>query len=354
MSGLTALLPRTRKRLLPQWRRRSGWIGVDVNDREIRLAQLAHSDQTLRIEKSLIIPRAVSDTDSVNYLPPGFKELRRQFRGRSAASVLPDSISEFRTFNLPDMETVDARAFLNHELQSADRARVFDCWEILSVKRDDSRQFGVIVTDESTAAQLGADLFATGLNCERIDGRPHALARAAKLMFAARPQETQAVVEFAETCTTFTLAIDGQNIFARQIQQLAMQHVIQTVQSQLALDESVCRLLLREYGIETSSAPGDGELRSALRDITHEFLMQLTEELQRTLEFTRALPGHRAPARIILAGVGATIRGLPSALQREMNLPVRTWTMPAAPGISTQIIPALAVAAALSEPGVPA
>lgn len=341
-----------------------GWTGIDIGTSAIKVVQLEHDGSRLYLRGRWVF--CPDDGDGSG--PPGNIEdlllqlskhrqiLRRMFRRREAAAVLPMSLMDYRTLEIPRSSRTEMHHMVREEL-AAERANspspfVFDFWELgdANSKSADAVRLGAVGLDENVSDQTTETLRANGFCCKVLDCVPCAMARAVQLADPKRVQEPALVLDLGSSACTLVLAVNGRPMFTRVLRSCGLRTFIQAIQSGMQVTAAESYQLLRQFGLyaakgQSLAIPASGVTCHLL---AHP-LAQLLGELERTLQHLSHLNGANTPRRIWLLGGGAVIRHLDRAISGALNLPALCWGLnksEADPGDAGEAI--FGVAAALS------
>lgn len=318
-----------------------GWIGIDLGNRAVKLAQVERVGSQLRLVHSRLLAR---DADDETHRPAiaWWEEVLRSdgcfdgFRGTQAACVLPASMTELRAMNLPEGSEPERRAMVGNELAASGLAsRVFGFWDShppAAQGPTSLENVNVVSLLEEEASCVATMLEDAGVVCNVIDGLPLTLARAVQLASLAAPAKPVAAVDWGYTSATFCLLCDRRPIFTRRLRDCGFGLMAAAVRDALAVSHADAEQLLARYGF-CGAQTHDGPLRDVqevLAEIVFEPLAAMVAELDKTLSYPELHRAQVVPQQIWLFGGGATVRNVGPLLSARLGRDVLSWRMPAA------------------------
>ena len=322
----------------PLTTQRVGWIGVDVGNAAIKCAQVERTASGWRLVGSLVLPAngalGTLESSSGSFA----RDLRTRlvqsgrFTGRNVACVLPMSVTDLRTVDLPDGTDDELREMIEQELEQAGEGEaqcVFDFWHSGRKSEGELQQVDVLSISRSLAENLGHGLIRAGLRCHVLDGLPFTLARALQ-MFAPAQAAPVAAIDWASRGATVCICREGRPLFTRPLKDCGLAAVLERVQVGLDLSADESMQLLATYGLPVRSAGPPGELQQIIGEFVSEAFSRIVEELKRTLSYLRHQQGSVFPQRMCLMGGGAAVRNAAAAISAEVGLPVDVWELPSA------------------------
>jgi len=326
-------------------RRRTGWIGVDLETRTLRLAQVKRSHSGLRVAASVVAPRmrAVgAEGDAIGKRSQWTSRellaaisLNKNFSGRQTACVLPMCLADFNVLALPPGQTAERRAMVAHELSSlfARDEREFGFWNsgsAASASPSDMEDVNVLSVPRKLVSQVADDFSAARLNCRVIDGLPFALARAVELAYAPGLTAPVGAVDWAYASATFSVVSAGRPLFTRHLRNCGAGLLVGAVSEELNLSEEESAQLLLAYGLPDQKEV-DGrrkEVQDVIAEVIAGHLNEMCEELARTLSYLKMQSSAILPERLCLFGEGATVKNVTSFLSAKVELPIDVWRLP--------------------------
>ncbi len=326
--------------------RRTGWIGIELGTRTLKLAQVERAGSVLRVAASVVMPRASAggggSAASTHCHWKGKElaaalQLKDGFRGRAAACVLPMSVTDFQALSMPPAEETERRAMVANEVWAAfsgdGRPREFDFWELESTQETDSadlKNVNVLSVPSDLVSRVVKDVSRGGLHCEAIDGLPFVLARAVKLAFPTHAGAPVAAVDWGHGSSTFCVAAGGRPLYTRHLRNQAAGRLTEDVGRELGLTPEESYQVLAEYGLPDPQGRDDerAEIQRAIAEVTAGKIDEMVEELKRTISYLEVQQKEIVPQRICLLGDGAAVRGIATALSSKVGVAVDLWELP--------------------------
>jgi type IV pilus assembly protein PilM len=348
---------RTRQAPLPRLLRRRLAVGLEVGASALKVVALRPgkppSLQHLGLRPT---PPGVLQDDVILDEATLKAELGALFReagirSRTVATAVPNRLAITRNLQLPKMPLKDLQKAIPWE---AERYIPFPIQEVafdyfvLDHPDDvpDGGEVEVVVaaTRLDSVTQLAGALRGAGLDPTVLDIKPFALLRALRGSLLGdrldhstlagssytEDDEIGVVVEVAASSSTITLA-RGERVLMNRNLGVAGDDFSTALQRAFGLDFDSAEALKLRYGgalppdaegaspeATVPGAPHPERVYETLRPIVAE----LTTEIRRSLEFFRVQSGNAHISRLLLAGGGAKLRGLPTAVSRALNLRV--------------------------------
>ena len=342
------------------FRKSSGWVGIDIGSHTIKLAQIERHGKQIRIasrwaitgdENQLLSRESILDGRFSNQLS-AMRQMRRMFTRRESASVLPMSIVDYRSIDIPHVDPIEQRQIVGEELAADLDAEtsdfLFDFWNLPTESSADSEtaRLDAVCLPRTIASRIAKDLMDIGSDCQLLNAMPCAIARAVQI---ANPAETDNIVcglNLGFTSSTLVMVRNGNPIFSRVLRSESLRSIIQPLQSSFNLSVEESRQLLTHVGVglpgQSNPTTGSSIMQRVVAPIE-----SLTSELIRTVDYIHLQPGRYYPSRICLMGGGGLIKNLPLLIENKLHIPVQLWSLPdTKPDLSD---PLYAVAAALSS-----
>lgn len=347
-------------------RSRTGWIGVDLGSQCLKLAQLEYQGGRAQIAAASIIPvpEGRFDAARADWLTTTLQERltrRHGFQGRTAACALSMSIAECRSMNIPPGSPHERRQMIALELAEVGASGgavgvgegiSFDYWDAWPVPGDTNTSASVLSISEKLTTQVADALYRAGLNCPVLDGGPFPLARSAELVAdVSLGGQTVAVLDWGHRSVQFAVVVNGQPAFSRILKDCGAGLLAAAVIKSLDLTIEESQQLLTGCGLPHPRADLHPvtELQALVADSAGEPFNKLVAEVDKTLSYLRTQREELVPAKIWLAGGGATIRHAAERLGFETGINVIPWRLPRGGNAGDlQVQELLAQAAALS------
>lgn len=330
---------------LPWTARRTGWIGVDLGRRSLKLAQVERMGDEWRLRHGVIVRR---DDDRLGewtaadlrraLLPPG------AFAGKEAAAVFSMSQTDLQVVAVPQLPQ-HQWAIVASELAARSDGdpthRTFDFWlgEPTPPRESDLAdepadiEVHALSLSNDTAWSLTRSLAETGCRCEVIDGLPTALVRAS-WMAGESSEEPVAVLDWSDSGASFVVARNNRPVFVRSLRDCGVGTLGAKAAEALGLSPDETEGLLSEFGLldpEETDTGDQREVQQVVMDLTVDVLRHLLDQLGRTLEYLTARQPDWMPERILLTGGGAAIRNAGELISWHVGLDVVPWSIGTGP-----------------------
>jgi Tfp pilus assembly PilM family ATPase len=334
----------------------TGWIGMDIGTRMVKLAQVRRSGDHWRLtsrwvlgdEDGAPLTHDLLANGALGQQTTSLRSVRRMFGGRLAAAALSTSLVELRSFELPTGPWSETRAMIDQEF-AADaspnlRDYEFDAWQ--AVPGETLTKVIAVALNRDLSVRVANDLLEAGFECAAIDALPCALARAVTMCDPDAASEPVAALDIGDLAAQLTILKEGRPIFYRTFRNCGLQALMQPLGEKLSISRVECRQLLTRYGIPTGDA-SDAGVAKATGQVVGRALENLVDELHRTSQFV----SHQlrvSPKRMWLFGGGGTIRNFAAYLTRQTGLPTANWSLSGGTGATEGTDPLFGVAAGLS------
>ncbi len=324
-----------------------GWIGLDLGHRSISVAQVQRSSQGVRIVASAEVPRTLlprtEDESSETFRDVSKQELEALrmlvpgLSGRTAACVLPMSVTELTHLGVPPAEPAEQFAMVANEVADTfgqgRGERQFDFWNSGLSRGENSAALmdvNIISVSAERTAPVAESFTAAGLDCRVLDGLPHAVARAVALASPHQFERPLAGAHLAHDSAVFVLARGGVPIFTRHLRNGGTHRIIAQVGKSLGLVQSEAAHVLREFGLPDKGIPNsrDGQIQDVIAEVVAETVNEIVDELRRTLSYLTTLGSEIAPDGVCLLGDAAAIRNLAPHLSEKTGVAVCNWELP--------------------------
>ena len=324
--------------------RRTGWIGVDIGTRTVKLAQVVRYGDRARLLNGIVLQRSHpwSDQDDVALAAPvsSYREIfaalhaNTRFSGRNVACVLPMNAYQLRSMTLPSGTASERRAMVAEELASewADKAQemTFDYWELDS-SSDGSEPSGAnvaaLATTKQWISQVVSDCDHARLDCWAVDGVPLAMARAVSLVANLGPGARVLALDWGFSNTTLSVVGDRRSLLSRRLRDCSLRQLLEHVRSTLGVSLEQAQYVVDRFGVVKPGevAAADHEIQSAVTEAAAATLEGLADEIRRTLRYLEIQRQKMRPSALWILGGGASIRNLAEYLEPAIGLPVRIW-----------------------------
>ena len=330
-------------------RRRTGWIGIDIGSRSIKVAQVERDPEgRLRVRQAVIIGRETPwlDSDSPAGSPAGASGLEvvaalsygDRFAGTRAACALPMHLYGFRGLHIPHGSLDERRSMLRgalHDLWTeSGEACEFDFWDTDlpgRKARQDEPNVNVLAVPRRWTRRLTEDAAHAELRLQVLDGPPLAIARAVQLCSPTPEKSPSLAIDWGFTSTTLCVVLNGRAVYTRRVRSCGLRLVCDSIQETLGVSLEETQHLLLSYGLPVGASDRKRHpLQRMLLNAATEHLDRFSEEIRRTLAYFRAQRRELIPERIWLMGGGASVAGAAPWLSSACETPVETWKLPAA------------------------
>jgi len=282
---------------------KSGWIGVDIGERAIKVAQLRRDGDRL-VLASTAVYRRHADSLSLSDDLLAAKTLSEGLRGARAAATLTMRDSLVEPVNEGRPET---RA----------EGRCVDGWEAGPVSA-----YTLSVPAERVEATVDG-LSRVGLHCCLIDGPPLAIARVLRLTPGYRSDELIGALDWGETAVTFVAASGGQARYVRRLAGGGLAAVRDRVAEELGLGEADAEQAILRYGARAADPPTP-EAR-VVNEVARAAVRPTIQDLKRSLEHLGGKLKCKGPERIVMLGAGAAAPGLAGIVSAATDRPAEEW-----------------------------
>jgi Tfp pilus assembly PilM family ATPase len=208
-----------------------------------------------------------------------------------------------------------------------DEEPCFDYWETTPQSRGETASLAVTMLPAPRAQKIARLIAAQRLDCHVIDSGLCALARATResVPRCSGEEATTLAVDLGWTSTRLLLTQRGEPRFCRVLPDSGCRHWVQRLVERFQLRGKEAWSVLEQLGVgstESSKRLGPaGEIRVCLEPV----LLQLTHELQRTMQFVRRQLPDQLPTSVWLFGGGARIRCIETKLAEHLQLPTACW-----------------------------
>lgn len=302
-------------RLLP---RASTPIGLDLGAHTIRAVQTDQSG-------GVVTSAAVTRPDPA--LPISVEEIehfrgvlyRQGFIGRTVFAAVPKSALMRTTIELPPKDSGApiaeiARSEIARQAKADPSSFEFALWDAPQPPRHggSSRAIGVGCPHEDASALI-ASIESTNLTVAGLFTPSTALAAS---LPPPKPGATIAAVDIGWSDATFILIGHGSIVFERQLGGCGIGVFVAKLAKSRGLDPARLSAALRKSDGKQGDHP-------AVREITERMTEAVASELRSSVDYLRGCDGVEPPERIILAGGGAAVPGLPEAVSDAAGVRVR-------------------------------
>jgi len=327
--------------------RKTGWIGIDLETRTLRLAQVKRLRNGLRIVASAVVPRirtvngegdaVAKHSEWTSQQLQAALSLHAGFAGRTAACVLPMCLADLNVLSLPPGGIVERRAMVAHELSSMfaqdEREREFSFWNwnsATTLNASDMEDVNVLSVPRKLVSRVADNFSAARLTCKVIDGLPFALARAVELASAPGLTAPVGAVDWGFACATFCVVSGGKPLFTRHLRHCGASLLVKAVSDELSLSEDEAVQVLLAYGLPDHEGEDHKrrEIQEVIAEVAGHHLNEMSEELKRTISYLQMQYPGILPKQLCFFGDGATVKGVTPFLSEKVGIPTDVWRLP--------------------------
>jgi Tfp pilus assembly PilM family ATPase len=327
-----------------------GWIGVDLGTHTVKLAQAVRTPAGVRLHDAAVIQRPSpwpsADALAFDEPDPSWPEMLAalecgDFRGRSAACLLPMNICELRGLKIPHGDLHERRAMIASELADDEAERAgpleFDYWELggeKGIETSDGFNVNVMSVTRPWIDQVAADCQRVRLDCWAVDGAPLAMSRAVSLASGVHHGDRAVAVDWGFSNTTISVVGKGRPLYARRLHDCNFRKCLAAIEDSLGVTRDHAQHLVSIHGVVPPSAQnpaavtGEAEIQSAITAAISEVVASLVEQIERTLRFVEQQRRHQHLTSLWLMGGGASMRNIGPHLTAALRLPVSIWRLP--------------------------
>jgi len=308
-------------------RQRESLIGIDLEGRAVRAAQLVRSGQGWSLAAALALPRTATGAG----LEPGEVEqlvgalTRLGFRGKRVVLGVPEEKILTGVLELPpktsgaplaEIALAELAGMHGYEPHAAEAV----CWELpASARRGSSQAMGVACRHADAETVLEA-FDRSGLDVVALDSRLHAVARACE---GALPQTGVAAVLDMEWSRTMLLLLNqGKVVYKRTTAEHALQHLGKTLMQSLTIEEDSMFYLLAEVGLAPQTEEYAAQAQ-AIRPLIAKHLDSVVASLQSPFAYATSQYSGATLDTLLLVGHGAAIPGVAEHLQPRLGVNVQ-------------------------------
>ncbi|MBM4018483.1 MAG: hypothetical protein FJ288_09190 [Planctomycetes bacterium] len=307
--------------------RRESFIGVDLEGRAVRAAQLRPAGRGWSLGAALVMPRAAADTPLQRAEVEALRGalLRQGFRGRRIVVAVPEDKLVTGVLELPprssgapldDIARTELANMHGYDLQAAEAVS----WDLpQSSRRGTTQAMGVACRHADAEAVLAA-FDGSGLQVQALDARLAAVARACGPVLS--PDGITAVLDLEWTGAMLLLVHQATVFYKRTVSEGALKQLVKALMEGLGVDEDAVFLLLAEVGLAPRAAEHAAHAE-AIAPAISKYLDSLVSALRTPLGYAVAQYPGAAVAGLLLVGHGAGIPGAAACLQERLEMDVR-------------------------------
>lgn len=315
-------------------------VGLEIGASSLKLVELTGSPPSLRAYAQRPTPPGVLVDNQVVEPSALAQEIRELFhqagvRKKYVVTAAPSQATVVRTVQVPKMPLKEMEEAVRWE---AERYIPFPIDEVIldfaplepleGVKEGEQVQVVVAAARQETVASLVETLKSAGLIPLVVDVKPFAGLYPLESLLEG---QTSFVVEIGGSATTMVLT-EGTKPLAVRVLDLSGQSFTEAIARAFNLDLLSAEEVKREYGMATIPTEDEELLLdfdlereryspARIYDAIRPVLVELTQELRRSLEFFRVQLGDLEVNQGLIYGGGSRLRGLATLLQDALGLP---------------------------------
>lgn len=309
---------------------------MDIGSRCVKMAQVEASGGHVRLVRGVAIPRDRPWPEfeaPLNSSPRSSHEeiktgllLMDSLSGRSAACLLPMSVQELRSVEVPEADGHEQRQMIVSQLDDLQMPNQieFDFWNTIPPHSQTDRpaeNVNVMLVSRPWTHQVATDLMRSKLDCRALDGPPLALARAVRMSTSGSVHEPIAAFDWGYRSATLTIVIDGLAVYTRRLRDCQLSRLVTAVANDFDISNTEAESLLFNRQSTALKSPTANEARRLLNEVA--------SELERTFQYLRGQRQAIAPQHAWVFGGGSLINDVTDLLNVKTSLPVQRWPGPA-------------------------
>jgi Tfp pilus assembly PilM family ATPase len=243
------------------------------------------------------------------------------------------SVVELQTVSLPPGEAGELRQMIALELDSReeDSPREFDYFENVGAAAGtaDTAPLTVLSVSRETGLGLAESLLKTGLACETLETLPCILGQAVNMVDPRARQGAVIALDWGGLSPTLTLVSQGEPVFSRPLRKCGLQSFVLSAAAQFECSIPECyELLALCQGRNLLQETPRSNLQQVMLQCAQPVILQLQQELKKTLDYLKQEYPKVLPERLWLFGGGALIPGITERLREMSGLDTRLWHLP--------------------------
>ena len=323
-------------------------IAVDLGAASLRAVQLRGGGAAPVVHEAVAVERRPSTADDE---APDFSDRiaqlgqlidRHGFRGRSIALALDPPTVELRPVNLPSAlldgpsrEIIAAiRWEVGRVLSFPPEQAEFAYWALPPGRGGSApRQTTMAVSADRQRLTAMTDACRKhGLACTRIDAGPCALVAAGLTGVQPQPNDIWGILDLGAAANKLTVAVGQIPVYQRLVPGAGTE-LTERLARVLEVPVEAAENLKRRWGIQATTRGhrmGPCDLQELRDEDVPEFLFSIVRplldvmqrEIERAFGYVMQTYPEATPKRLVLAGLGARLRGLASWLTEALGVPV--------------------------------
>ena len=309
-------------------------IGIDVGSKSIKAIQVERgAGGDTKVVAAMSRPRgAIGPITPAEVADLADSLLQAGFIGGSAVFAAPPGDAIISTIELPPRSSnapLDqlARMEMARNTRVAPDAFELAWWEMPPGVRGSRGTHAMAVAVPHAKADVLLDTVEPGgFDVTALDLEPTALARACDT--ALNPTGITAILDLGDGPATLTLVHGRIITFNRRLPEVAAGLLHDELCRRLAIESDVAEFLLSEIGVGSGTtvqtSGGDPvDLPDEGRRLVNGFVESMTKELALSFDYAGHLYPDAPVSRLLLAGGGAALAGLPEKLAASVSVEVR-------------------------------
>lgn len=340
MPGLLA-----ERKLAHRSSRQTGWLGIDVGSRAVKMASIEQASGQLRLAFAQSLnssfdedraPAVDMRTDLESRLSPvAALTVAQRNLPTTAACTLPAHCYDLRCLKLSSADDKsrkqEAHALLAQDQPDLHKLELEVAVWPIEPAAEDRDGFRMVVGMNGRLAAMAAGIVEKSVKlCADIDAPSFALARAAEFCSSRKEPRTVAMLDIGMQQVLFVACRNGRPLFSRPLRCQTGHDVVLGIARRLGLQFDEALTLFQAYGeqaFDQTAQLQDSRVARMLHELAIGLSHDLAAELRRTMLYLESHARPSLPERFILAGCGALLPGLSGDLQHQMHIPVRPWGM---------------------------
>ncbi len=317
-----------------------GWVGIDIGTSAIKLAQVERvgtechiaARWTVASESEKRLSRDENCDEILKSPLSAIKKLRQLFIARKCAAVLPMSLVDLRTFDIPSGNADEQRGMvaemLAAEIGLEPNEFVFDFWEngAADGQKTQLTSIAALAVPKHLAASVANHLLSAGMECQTLNGMPWAVARAVELAEARTSEESSLAIDLGCSSPLLVLVDKGRPVFSRVLRCGGINLLMESLQKDLCISMDECQQLLSQFGLPVPGLTPSAVAQRTFQSIASP-LHSLVTEIERTTDFLEQQYRSLKPTRVWLLGGGTQIKNLPEYLTHSLRIPTHNWAL---------------------------
>lgn len=306
-------------------------IGLEIGAKTIKVAQLQIRHGVWQSLNGLCIKRVSPDSDlnaeEVKRVTDAI--YRHDFQGQSVVASVPREAQLFAVVDAPSAGSGApvsqiTRQQLAMQYHYAPQEIESDYWRLPAINPGHEATKGVAVGCKNKDAETLLNLLEEGgLDVEALDVSSLAIGRVCKATGAAiNNGEITAVVDLGWRYSSMTLHLNDVVIYERILHGANLQGLYETLGNRYGMTEKACDRFMERFGIddlEDQSIDGATQLPS-VQNIIRKYGEALIEEIKISLSYVNHEYPDQQLGRVVIAGGGAQILGLPDYFKTSMDV----------------------------------